>query len=95
MITLLESGHIKDYDVVIHDNLILVMKGEKVITQQRAAGLQDFLEKAKDIRLGWGEFQDFEVIYLYDKADENFGFAVNLQDDILSEWGYAPFAVAA
>ena len=35
---------------------------------------------------------DFEVIYLYDKADGNYGYAVNLQDPMCSEWGSAPFS---
>ena len=32
-----------------------------------------------------------EVIYLYDRGDDNFGYAVNLQYEDFSEWGYAPF----
>lgn len=51
------------------------------------------MKKAKNLRLGWGQFQDDgdEVIYLYDKQDGNFGYAVNLDDPHCSEWGYAPF----
>ena len=43
------------------------------------------------MRLGWAELPDCEVIYLYDKADSNYGYAVNLQYPSCSEWGYAPF----
>jgi hypothetical protein len=47
---------------------------------------------AKELRLGWGQFEDdAEVIYLYDKDDACFGYAVNLACDWSSEWGYAPF----
>jgi hypothetical protein len=42
-------------------------------------------------RCGWAKFPDFEVIYIYDKGDENFGYAINLSDITCSEWGYAPF----
>ncbi len=55
-------------------------------------GLNRFVRTAKDFRLGWVKLPDFEVIYLYDKADGNFGYAVNLQDPLCSEWGYAPFS---
>ncbi len=34
----------------------------------------------KDLKLGWGRFPDgMEVIYLYDRGDDNFGYAANLQ----------------
>jgi hypothetical protein len=59
---------------------------------QTVPGITDFVRKAKDLRLGWGEFPDGdEVIYLYDKGDENFGYALNLDAPQCSEWGYAPF----
>ena len=31
------------------------------------------------------------MLYLYDTADGNFGYALNLMADWCSEWGYAPF----
>ena len=34
---------------------------------------------------------DVEVIYLYDRVDDCFGYAVNLDWPDGSEWGYAPF----
>ncbi len=84
------SGHIKTYDVLITEQSITVIDEERIVTQQRV-DMRKFLKEAKEIRLGWASFADFEVIYVYDKADENFGYAVNLQDPMLSEWGYAPF----
>jgi hypothetical protein len=33
-----------------------------------------------------------QVIYVYDKADDSFGYALNLDWADGSEWGYAPFA---
>ena len=38
------------------------------------------------------QFSGGTSIYLYDKADANFGYAVNLQFPWCSEWGYAPFS---
>jgi hypothetical protein len=56
-------------------------------------GLGRFATAARDLRLGWGRFpDDAEVIYLYDRADACFGYAVNLDWPDGSEWGYAPFA---
>ena len=70
---------------------VYVQKGTTFITQQKITKLKSFLQKAKDLRFGWAKLPDDEVIYLYDKADENFGYAVNLYDPHCSEWGYAPF----
>ena len=43
-------------------------------------------------RLGWGRFPDgAEVLWLYDRDDGGFGYAVNLTAPDCSEWGYAPF----
>ncbi len=76
-----------DEDVVI----VLVQKDGQDITNQKVAKLKSFLRRAKDLRIGWAKLPDDEVIYIYDKADENFGHAVNLYDPNCSEWGYAPF----
>jgi hypothetical protein len=43
-------------------------------------------------RIGWAQFADgTEVLDLYDRDDECFGYAINLDDPGCSEWGYAPF----
>jgi len=34
---------------------------------------------------------DDSAVYLYDVEDGCFGYALNLSDPALSEWGYAPF----
>jgi hypothetical protein len=55
-------------------------------------GLGAFVTRARDLKIGWGQFPDeAEVLYLYDKGDGCFGYAINLADDWLSEWGYSPF----
>ncbi len=86
------SGHVKDYDVVIAGNVVTVLTEQTVITKQQVKGLSAFIRKTKDFKLGWAMLPDCEVIYLYDKADENYGYAVNLQYPSCSEWGYAPFS---
>ena len=86
------SGVINGYDVVVLGDTAHVLKAEQMITSQTVEGLGAFVAKAGDLRLGWGQFEDdLEVIYLYDRADGNFGYAVNLHDEWCSEWGYAPF----
>ncbi len=56
------------------------------VAQRRVDGLGRFVAAARDLKLGWGQFPDgAEVIYLYDKGDENFGYAVNLANPWLSE----------
>ncbi len=86
------SGHINNYDIFIYQDVVTVINEKEIVTKQYVKGLSAFVAKAKDFRTGWAKFPDFEVIYLYDKGDEYFGYAVNLHDEHLSEWGYAPFA---
>ena len=88
----INSGHIRDYDVFIANDVVTVINEKVIVTKQRAVGISRFVKRAKDLRLGWAMFPDFEVIYLYDKADGNYGYAVNLQYPSCSEWGYAPFS---
>ncbi len=89
------TGFVKGYFVIVGtDDTISVFADQmRPRTREKVKGLNAFIKKAKAVRLGWGQFQDDgdEVIYLYDKADGNFGYAVNLDDPHCSEWGYAPF----
>ena len=80
------------YDVFLAGDTVTVLDDEGIVTRQTVAGLGAFIDHAKALRTGWGRFPDgMEVLYVYDKADDNFGYAVNLQDEHGSEWGYAPF----
>ncbi len=86
------GSHIAGYDVFLSGDTVTVLNDEGVVTRRTVAGLGAFVTNARDLRTGWGEFPDgMEVIYLYDRGDDNFGYAVNLQVEDFSEWGYAPF----
>ena len=86
------GSHIAGYDVFLSGDTVAVLNDDGVVTRRTVEGLGAFVARAKDLRTGWGEFPDgMEVIYLYDRGDDNFGYAVNLQDEHCSEWGYAPF----
>jgi hypothetical protein len=89
-------GSIRDYTLYIEGQEVWVYEGDKMVTVQAVRlgidHFKEFLAKAKDLKIGWAEFPDFEVIYIYDKGDGNFGYAINLDDITCSEWGYAPFA---
>ena len=86
------GGHIAGYDVFLHGDTVTVLDDDGVVTRRTVEGLGAFVERAKDLRTGWGQFPDgMEVIYLYDRGDDNFGYAVNLAREDFSEWGYAPF----
>ena len=90
-------GAVNGYGVSLVDqNLEVYKKGELVTIQAVRLGVEkliEFLRTAKDLDLGWVQFPDDgdEVIYIYDKADDYFGYAINLHDITCSEWGYAPF----
>lgn len=69
---------------------VRVDAGKKTVFTGKVAGLADFLRRAKDLRVGLGETDDFHIIYVYDAGDKGFGYALNLEAPDLSEWGYAP-----
>ena len=93
----LRVGNVNDYSIMLFvepdEDLVtvVVQKDGEYITNQKVPKLKSFLHDARNIRIGWAKLPDDEVIYIYDKADENFGYAVNLNDPNCSEWGYAPF----
>jgi hypothetical protein len=90
------AGHIHGYDVLISGDTLHVSHDAsgrqwRHTVPNFGTALGD-LAQQPGLRLGWGRFQDdAEVIYLYDTEDGNFGYAINLSDPGLSEWGYAPF----
>lgn len=91
------SGHVGRYDVFTQGDQVTIIEDTKHDprrVERQIDGLGEFIEDAEALRLGWGEFPDgMEVVYLYDKADRNYGYAVNLDSSMMSEWGYAPFEV--
>ena len=90
------AGHVAGYDVLIVDDTLLVTHAAtgaewRHVVPCYGTALSD-LVKAPGLRLGWARFpDDAEAIYCYDTDDGNFGYALNLSDPALSEWGYAPF----
>ncbi len=87
-----QSGHIGGYEVFLRGDTVTVLDDEGIVTRQTVEGLGAFIARAKALRTGWGQFSDgMEVVYLYDRGDDSFGYAVNLQAPQCSEWGYAPF----
>jgi hypothetical protein len=88
------SGHVAGYDVFINGDTVRIVEDvrhDPRDVRREIDWLGEFVQEAEAFRLGWGEFPDFEVVYLYDRADGGFGYAVNLNSPQLSEWGYAPF----
>jgi hypothetical protein len=91
------AGHIAGYDVLLVGVAIYVTHATsgrqwRHTVPNFGTSLTD-LNRQPGLRLGWGRFpDDVEAIYLYDIDDGNFGYAFNLSDPALSEWGYAPFA---
>ena len=80
-------GSVEDYKLYIVGQEVEVYRDKEQVTMQAVRlGMErfkEFLSEAKDLRIGWAAFPDFEVIY--------FGYAINLQDSTCSEWGYSPF----
>ncbi|MDP9411493.1 MAG: hypothetical protein M3P70_13560 [Actinomycetota bacterium] len=85
------AGEVRGYAVLVVGDRVVVSLEDGSTLYRHVDGLGAFVAAAQEFRLGWAELPDFEVVYLYDAADEAFGYAFNLSDTGLSEWGYAPF----
>ncbi len=94
-------GHIHIYDVRVAGSGIKVMReslpeeadDSRGLYAERRVSMESFLMVARDVRLGWVEMEDdAEILYVYDKGDNNFGYGFNMTDPDQSGWGYAPFA---
>lgn len=90
------GGTVNGYGVLVLGDLVVIECDGEEIARRTVEGLGWFATAAGDLRLGWGRFpDDAEVIFLYDRGDACFGYAVNLDWPDGSEWGYAPIADAA
>ena len=91
------AGTVHGLDVLILADTITVSRDGDELARATVAGLGAFAAAARDLRLGWGAFPDSDegVIYAYDRADDGFGYAVNLDWPDGSEWGHAPFTSTA
>ncbi len=86
------AGEVQGYAVLVIGDQVAVSLPSSSTVHRHVEGLGQFVAGVGGFRLGWAELPDFEVVYLYDAADGGFGYAVNLADAGLSEWGHAPFA---
>jgi hypothetical protein len=92
------TGYVSTWSVAqVGDTLCATPDGGEIVDTRtiEVEGLARWAA-TRELRVGWGRFPDgAEVIYLYDPADENFGYAFNVTAPGCSEWGYAPFRAAA
>ncbi len=89
------AGHVAGHDVLILADTVVVsdMAGTRRFPVPNYGTAIGDLASRPGFRLGWGRFPDgAEVLYLYDREDDGFGYAVNLTMPDCSEWGYAPLA---
>lgn len=85
------AGAVGKYKVTTFGDRISVYEGEELVTTRSVREFGHFIRGSGDIRLGLAYFDDFDVIYIYDRAKGNYGYAVNVQIEYFSEWGRAPF----
>jgi hypothetical protein len=88
------AGTVNGFGVLVLGDLVIVNRDGAEISRRTVDGIGTFATTARDLRLGWGAFpDDMQAIYLYDRGDDAFGYALNLDWPDGSEWGYAPFVV--
>ena len=90
-------AEIADYAVTIVGDTVTVAyrdgdaeRAGELVTIQRVPNLARFVERARELRVVLAQFPDFEVVYLFDLAQDSYGYTVNLQVPSFSEWGTAP-----
>jgi hypothetical protein len=82
------AGSFNGYSILVIGDTISVDRDGEEIARRTVVGLGKFVASVRDLRLAWGQFpDDAEVIFVYDKADASFGYALNLARDWSSEWG--------
>ena len=80
------SGHIGDFDVFAYEDVITVIDEKKIVQKRKVNGLSKFLgEQQGRVRLTLGQTEDYNIIGLW--GEDGFGYALNLEDPELSEWG--------
>ena len=82
-------SEIAGYEVVSLEDHVAVFRENRCVAKKTVKGLAKFAT-GRDMKTGWGRTEDFNIIYLYDKAD-GFGYAINIEAPELSEWGAVPF----
>ncbi len=82
-------GWVRDYTVVVLGDRVAVFRGDEEVASEVVAGQGRFVAGAGELKVEWGETADFEILYLYDKADSGWGYALNLTWAGGSEWGYS------
>ncbi len=82
------SGHVGAYDIFAADDVLTVLNEEKLVQQRKVGGLSKFLaDQRGPVRLTLGQTENYRILGLWDRRD-GFGYALNLDDPDLSEWGY-------
>src|SRR5947208_5617360 len=89
----LNSGHIANFNVSIHDDTVIVLQEDgRQVCKKRIPSRGPALGSLAIRHLTYWETPDFRLIGLVTEVGEDyfFGFALNLDDPMMSEWGYFP-----
>jgi hypothetical protein len=88
------GGQIAGYDVLI-DTIRVFRDGAPQLTPFTVPNYGTSIHELSQrcgFRIGWARMEDeAEVLFFYDRDDDNVGFALNVSDPDCREWGYTPF----
>jgi hypothetical protein len=90
-------AEIADYAITIVGDVVTIAyrdddpeRAGELVTTRKVPHLARFVGRARELRVAVAQFPDFEVVYLFDLAQDGYGYAVNIQVPVFSEWGTAP-----
>ena len=90
------SGYVGGYRLVVGEDRVHVVKDgvtilDHPVPRHHGVSIDQFVAQAKDLRVGWGRLPTgHEVIALFDDADHDLGYVIDLTDEALSGWGEVP-----
>ena len=89
----LRSGHVANFDVFVYEGTVTVLQEDgQQVCKHKIPSLSRLTGPVIIKRLRYWETPDFRIIGLITEVGEDyfFGYALNLDDPSMSEWGYCP-----
>ena len=90
------SGYVGGYRLVVGEDRVHIVKDgvtilDHPVPTHQGVNIGQFVAQARDLRVGWGRLPTGdEVIAVFDDANHDLGYLIDLTDEALSGWGEPP-----